>query len=63
MDALEKNKIWDLVDLTSGKKSMECKWVLTLKYRADVTLERYKARLIAKGYKLIIRKHLLLLLK
>ncbi|KAL5825491.1 hypothetical protein ACOSQ3_021554 [Xanthoceras sorbifolium] len=50
MDALEKNKTWDLVDLPEGKKIVGCKWVYTVKYKADGTLERYKARLVAKGY-------------
>ena len=29
---------------------MGCKWVFTIKYRADETIKRYKARLVAKGY-------------
>ena len=29
---------------------MGCKWIFTIKYKADGTLERYKARLVVKGY-------------
>ena len=50
MKVLEKNKTWDFVDVSTGKKSMECKWVYTVKYRANESLERYKVRLVAKGY-------------
>ena len=50
MEALEKNKTWDLVNLPTGQKLVGCIWVFTLKYKADGSLERYKARLVAKGY-------------
>ena len=50
MDALEKNITWDLVELSQGKKLVGCKWLFTMKYKADGSLERYKARLVAKGY-------------
>jgi len=50
MAALEKNNTWDLVSLPRGKKTVGCKWVFTIKHRADGTIERYKARLVAKGY-------------
>ena len=50
MRALEKNKTWELYTLPKGHKSVGCKWVFTIKYRADGTLDRYKARLVAKGF-------------
>ncbi|GMI89878.1 hypothetical protein HRI_002657100 [Hibiscus trionum] len=50
MDALEKNKTWDLVKLPGDKKTVGCRWVYTVKYKSDGSLERYKARLVAKGY-------------
>jgi hypothetical protein len=50
MNALEKNNTWDLVRLPSGKKPIGCKWMFTVKYNSNRTLERYKAQLVAKGY-------------
>ncbi|KAL4281404.1 hypothetical protein GQ457_03G010010 [Hibiscus cannabinus] len=50
MEALEKNRTWELVRLPEGKKTVGCKWVFTVKYNSDGSLERYKARLVAKGY-------------
>ena len=50
MKALEKNGTWDIVDLPEGKTTVGCKWVFTTKHRSDGSLERYKVRLVAKGY-------------
>lgn len=50
MNALKRNKTYDVVDLTKRKKTIECKWVFVLNYKADGSLERYKVRLVAKGY-------------
>ncbi|RVW92088.1 Retrovirus-related Pol polyprotein from transposon TNT 1-94 [Vitis vinifera] len=48
--ALEKNGTWEVMNLPRGKKLVGCKWVFTVKYKADGTIERYKARLVAKGF-------------
>ena len=50
MSALEKNKTWEIVERPKGKSIVDCKWIFTLKYKADGSLERHKARLVAKGY-------------
>ena len=50
MRALIHNDTWDIVDLPKGKKSVGCRWIFTLKYNADGTLDRHKARLVARGY-------------
>ena len=42
IEALQKNKTWEMVDLSARKKPMGCKWIYTAKYRAKGTLERYK---------------------
>ena len=38
IEALEKNKTWDLVDLPIGKKLVGCKWVFTIKYNPTFAL-------------------------
>ncbi|CAH9104475.1 unnamed protein product, partial [Cuscuta europaea] len=50
MNALEKNQTWQVVELPKNKPTVGCKWVFTPKFKADGTLERYKARLVVKGY-------------
>lgn len=50
MNALLKNNTWEVVQRPIGKKTVGCRWVFTVKYKADGTVERYKARLVAKGY-------------
>lgn len=50
MRALEKNHTWEIRDLPKGKKAVECNWVFTVKHKFDGFVEKYKARLIAKGY-------------
>ena len=50
MRALEKNKTWEITELPKGKTLVGCKWVFTVKYKVDGSLERYKARLVVKGF-------------
>lgn len=50
MDALEKNCTWELVSLPPRKKTVGCRWVHTVKHNPDGSAERYKGRLVAKGY-------------
>ena len=40
MGALEENNTWDLCALPKGHKIVGCKWVFTLKYKSDETLDR-----------------------
>ena len=52
MDALHKTGTWDLVDLSSRKYAIGRKWVYKIKTQLDGTVDRYKARLIARGFTL-----------
>ena len=48
--ALEANNTWVITDLPPGKKEVSCKWMFKVKYKPDGTIERYKARLVARGF-------------
>ncbi|RVW64174.1 Retrovirus-related Pol polyprotein from transposon RE1 [Vitis vinifera] len=50
IDALEKNGTWTITDLPVGKRLVGCKWIFTIKYKADGSVERFKARLVARGF-------------
>jgi histone deacetylase 1/2 len=49
--ALMENKTWHLVPPSSNKNLIDCKWVYRIKRKADGTIDRYKACLVAKGFK------------
>jgi len=50
LKALTTNNTWILTPLPSGKKTIGCKWVYKIKHNSDGTIDRYKARLDAKGF-------------
>ena len=50
MESMRSNQVWELVDLPKGRKAIGNKWVLKIKRKADGTIDKYKARLVVKGY-------------
>ncbi|RVW65982.1 Retrovirus-related Pol polyprotein from transposon TNT 1-94 [Vitis vinifera] len=50
MSSMKCNDVWDLVELPNGVKTIGCKWVFKTKKDSLGNIERYKARLIAKGF-------------
>ena len=50
VDALHKTRTWDLVDLPSRKSTIDCKWVYKIKTQSEGIVDRYKARLVARGF-------------
>jgi len=63
--ALECTGTWDLVPLPSHAVPITCKWVFKIKTKSDGSIERYKARLVARVFSrqrgMIMMRHLLLL--
>jgi len=50
IQSLRENQTWELMDLPLNKKAIPSKWVYKTKNNPDGTIERYKARLVIKGY-------------
>jgi hypothetical protein len=50
MYSILSNETWELVDRPYGCKYVGCKCVFKKKLRPDGTIDKYKARLVTKGY-------------
>lgn len=48
LQALEANHTWTLSSLPPSKKPIGSKWVFKTKFKADGSIERHKAHLVAK---------------
>jgi len=50
LEALEANGTWSLTTLPSNKKALTFTSVYKVKFRLDGSIERYKARLVIRGF-------------
>ncbi|CAI7911885.1 unnamed protein product [Closterium sp. NIES-54] len=50
LKSIEENGTWELVELPEGRKAITSKWLFKIKSDADGKIERFKSRLVAKGY-------------
>ena len=50
LNSLKKNKTWKLTPLPSNRTPISSKWVFKIKTNADGTIDKYKARLVARGF-------------
>jgi hypothetical protein len=50
MGSLLENKTWELVKLPKGRRALQNKWVYMIKHEGEGKKERYKARMVVKGF-------------
>ena len=50
MKSIMQHETWELVELPKNKKAIGCRWLFKVKKNADGTVNKYKARLCAKGF-------------
>jgi hypothetical protein len=48
-DSIMKKKTWELTELPKDKNPIGCKWIYKPKFKADGSIDKYKARLLAKN--------------
>jgi hypothetical protein len=50
MESLHKNETWDLVEIPNGRRPIGNKWVFKKNLNAIGQVDKFKARLVVKGY-------------
>lgn len=45
-----KNNVWDIVPRPKGKSVVSSKWLYKIKHATDGSIEKYKARFVARGF-------------
>ena len=50
LTSLEENGTWELTSLPEGAKAIPNKWVFRIKRNADGSVDKFKARLVVKGF-------------
>jgi hypothetical protein len=49
-EPIMKNDTWELTELPKHKKPIRYKWIYNPKFKLDGSIDKYKYRLVAKGY-------------
>ena len=50
LKSMKDNEVWDIIELPKGIKTIGCQWIFKTKHDFNGNVERYKVRLVAKGY-------------
>jgi hypothetical protein len=53
--SIMKNDVWEIVPRPEGKLVVTFRWLYKLKYVADGSIEKYKARFVARGFSQVER--------
>ena len=48
--SIMKNDVWDVVPRLEGKYVVTSKWTYKIKHVANGSIEKYKARFVARGF-------------
>ena len=51
IESIMHNHTWEIVDLPHGAKTISGKWIFKRKLKSNGSIEKYKARLVDKGFK------------
>lgn len=50
LSALQLNNTWSITSLPNNKKPIMCKWAYKMKFNFDGSINRHKAKVVAKGF-------------
>ena len=48
--SIMRNDVWDVFLRPEGKSVVTSKWIYKIKHAVDCTVEKYKARFVARGF-------------
>jgi hypothetical protein len=48
--SIMKNEVWEIVPRSKNKDGVSYRWLFKIKHAADGSIEKYKARFIARGF-------------
>ena len=48
--SIMKNDVWDIVPKPDDKSVVSSKWIYKIKHAVDGSIEKYKARFVARGF-------------